>query len=81
LERIRPYTIGISRAVKLGCVPTLQVVRYFGFDDGEKEGLTVTADGLEKLSGQHQLLGWHLSAEVMSFLVNLGAEIDADEYG
>jgi hypothetical protein len=41
----------------------------------------VTADGPEKLSGQHQLLGWHLPGDVMRFLVDVGAELDVDEYG
>jgi hypothetical protein len=59
----------------------LQIVRYFNAEAGEEEEITVTEDGLEKLSGQHQLLGWHLDREVIAFLADVGAEFDADEYG
>jgi hypothetical protein len=61
--------------------PWLQIVRSFNTDDGEDETIDVTPDGLEKLSGQHQLLGWHLNGEVLDFLSEVGAELDADEYG
>jgi hypothetical protein len=43
--------------------------------------IDVTPDGLEKLAGQHQLLGSHLNREVLDFLTEVGAELDADEYG
>jgi len=63
----------------------LQIVRYFNTDDGEEEEeeevIDVTPDGLEKLSGQHQLLGWHLDRHVLNFLSEVEAEFDADEYG
>jgi hypothetical protein len=59
----------------------LQVVRYFDVEDGEEEKITVTPEGLVKLSGQHQLLGWHLDHDVLAFLVDVGAEFSADEYG
>lgn len=58
----------------------LQVVREFDGDDGEEEVLPSIGD-LQKLSGQHQLLGWHLSVEVLDFLRGVQAEIDVDEYG
>lgn len=58
----------------------LQVVRYFDADDGEEEASTVIGD-LEKLPGQHQLLGWHLSADALDFVRDVHAEIDVDEYG
>lgn len=58
-----------------------QVVRYFDHPDGEDEDLTPAVEGFEKLPGQHQLLGWHLDAEQLAFLVDIGAEIDVDEYG
>jgi sirohydrochlorin ferrochelatase len=38
-------------------------------------------DGLVKLSGQHQLLGWHVSGDVLDFVREVHAEIDVDEYG
>jgi hypothetical protein len=64
---------------------TLQLVRYLGAwlddDEGEEEGeITVTEVGT-KLPGQHQLLGWHLATDVLAFVVDVGAEIDVDEYG
>src|SRR5262245_15515111 len=36
---------------------------------------------LENLSGQHELLGWHLGSEVLDFLRRVRAELDVDEYG
>jgi|1186.fasta_scaffold937762_1 hypothetical protein len=64
---------------------TLQVVRYFGAGpaegDGEEQHITTTEEGLEKLAGQHQLLGFRLLPEVMEFVLDVGAEIDFDEYG
>jgi hypothetical protein len=36
---------------------------------------------LEKLSDQHQLLGWHLDRGVVQFLDEVDAELDVDEYG
>ena len=62
----------------------LQVVRYLDDDQGEDEKLTeVTKDGrqLVKLSGQHQLLGWHLDRRALDFLQRTHAEVDVDEYG
>jgi hypothetical protein len=63
----------------------LQVVRYFNDKNGEEEnGDSVTMpDGttFEKLSGQHQLLGWHLGRRTLDFLDHVGAVIDVDEYG
>jgi hypothetical protein len=64
----------------------LQVVRYLNDDEGENEempALILMDNGieLEKLSGQHQLLGWHLSQDVLAFLQAVGAELDVDEYG
>jgi hypothetical protein len=59
----------------------LQLVRYFGSEDGEEETIDETPEGLVKLSGQHQLLEWHLHRDTLAFLHDVGAEIDADEYG
>ncbi len=86
LDRIRPYQPAIRECVRThGVTAMLQVVRYLGAwlddDDGEEEEITVTEDGLEKLPGQHQLLGWGLDADVLAFLLDVGAEIDVDEYG
>jgi hypothetical protein len=59
----------------------LQVVRYFDDPDGEEEELSPPDAELQKLSGQHQLLGWHLDREVLDFLMATGASLDVDEYG
>lgn len=59
----------------------LQVVRYFDVADGEDEGLSSPIEGLEKLPGQHQLLGWHLDREVLEFIRLTRADLDVDEYG
>jgi hypothetical protein len=58
----------------------LQLVRHFGAADGEGEIIDQTPDGLVKLSGQHQLLGWHLHHATIA-LHDVGADIDAGEYG
>ena len=86
LDRVRPYEQAIRDCVATeDCSATLQLVRYLGAwlddDEGEEEEITVTEDGLEKLPGQHQLLGWHLDTDVLAFVLGVGAEIDADEYG
>jgi hypothetical protein len=49
--------------------------------EGEEEELTITAGGLEKLPGQHQLLGWVLDAGALRFLVDVRAELAFDEHG
>ncbi len=64
-----------------GVSAVLQVVRYFNDEAGEEEDLTSSAGGLEKLSGQHQLLGWRLNPETMAFLADVRADLDVDEYG
>ncbi|MFG2099251.1 DUF4279 domain-containing protein [Micromonospora echinaurantiaca] len=58
----------------------LQVVRVFEHPDGEEEYLASPVEGLEKLAGQHQLLGWHVDARVLEFLRLTRAELDVDEY-
>jgi hypothetical protein len=58
----------------------LNIVRYFDDEHGVQEQKG-TVDGLERLSGQHQLLGWHVSAQTVAFLSEVRAEIDVDEYG
>lgn len=67
LGRIRPVTDSIRRLIATGAVSAaLQVVRDFAADDGEAEQHTpvVTDSGvvLHALPGQHQLLGWHITA-------------------
>ena len=75
LVTIRPDLLGEGG----GCY--LQFVRYFDYDEGEEEELSPPDAPLQKLAGQHQLLGWHLDADSLNFLSRIGAEIDADEYG
>jgi hypothetical protein len=47
----------------------LSVVRYLDTADGELG------------DWQHRLLGWHLTAEVIDFLADVGADVDIEEYG
>jgi len=86
VDRAVPHSSAIRDLVRTGQVQAwLQLVRYFGvfsaMKDGEEKEISVTEDGLEKLPGQHQSLGWHLDRSVLEFLVEVGAELDADEYG
>lgn len=85
-QRIRPHADSIRALVATSPVgAVLSIFRDFDADDGEDEVLTesTTPGGgkLTKLAGQHQLLGWHLDAEFLAFLVTVGADIDGDEYG
>jgi hypothetical protein len=82
LARLEPARDEIRALVREGDVQAwLQLVRNFDAADGEEEIIDETPDGLVKLSGQHQLLGWHLHRDTLAFLHDIGAEIDADEYG
>lgn len=82
LTRMEPARDAIRGLVDEGEVQAwLQLVRTFFADDGEEEMIDKTHEGLVKLSGQHQLLGWHLHRNVLTFLHDVGADIDADEYG
>ncbi len=75
-ERIRR----LVRAPDNDVVAWLQIVRYFDLDGGEEERIDLSPEGLLKLAGRHQLLGWHLDRELLEFLDDVGAELDADEY-
>jgi hypothetical protein len=85
IARIRPVASDIRDLVSSSVVSAvIQVVRYFNDDAGDEEQFgEVKVDGqlLEKLLGQHQLLGFHLDAEVLGFLSETGIELDLDEYG
>ena len=82
LARVMPRRDAIRTLVDEGEAQAwLQLVRYFDVEDGEEEIIDETPDGLVKLGGQHQLLGWHLNRAALAFLHDVGAEIDADEYG
>ncbi len=80
VKRIMPATLQIQDLVSTSVVEVnLQIVRHFNDANGAKE--IVEEDGdMVKLTGQHQLLGWHLDAETLAFLTSIKAEIDVDEY-
>lgn len=59
----------------------LRVVRYFDDPDGEEEEFSPPEAALQKIAGQHQLLGWVLDRTVLEFLLATGAYLDVDEYG
>jgi hypothetical protein len=58
----------------------LSVVRYLNDSDGEEEQFSAPEAPLQKLPGQHQLLGWVLEPTVMAFLLAAHAFVDVDEY-
>ncbi len=74
---------GELRELEGGRSTTLQVVRYFDQGDGEEDHPIAGDEGLgmQKLAGQHFLLGLHLDKDVLQFLERTGAELDVDEYG
>ncbi len=60
------------------------MVRFLGEeagDEGEEDDAHLRTDGITRLAGQHQLLGWGLSADDLGFLTRVRATIDVDEYG
>jgi hypothetical protein len=63
----------------------LVLVRHFNDEDGQEEttASVATSDGLvlERIAGQHQLLGWCLEPDQLALLAAMRASIDADEYG
>jgi Domain of unknown function (DUF4279) len=75
LARVRPVAEAIRTLTASGSTSAvLQIVRHFNDDEGETDDndLIVTQDGrlLEKLGGQHRLLGWHLELEDLAFLAS-----------
>jgi hypothetical protein len=79
-ERIGALAVELDRIDGCPGASVLQVVRVFEHPDGEEEDLTSRVEGLQKLPGQHQLLGWHLDARTLEFLRLTRAELDVDEY-
>lgn len=75
VQRLRPYESAIHRLVddlqshEGEAGSSLRVVRYLDEEMGEADGC------------QHRLFGWHLSQDIMRFALDLGADIDIDEYG
>jgi hypothetical protein len=81
VARLQPARDAIKELIaKEDVLPVLQVVRGFDDEGGEEENPS-PVQGLEKLPGQHQLLGWHLDLQLIDFLADLRVELDADEYG
>jgi uncharacterized protein DUF4279 len=81
IERLQPVRAAIKELTfHHGVSAVVQVVRYFNDEEGEEEDKAAETHGLKKLEGQHQLLGWHLSKEVLEFLTDVRAELDIDEY-
>jgi hypothetical protein len=84
IDRVRPCRAAIAELTREPdalCGAVLEVVRYFDDQTGEEEELSPPGAPLQKLPGQHQLLGWHLDRDILTFLIAVNAEIDADEYG
>lgn len=94
VNRLNPFAEAIGTLVgeiestedsSPGVGGVLGVVRHFDDDEGEEEDLSVAGQPgdprLEKLPGQHQLLGWRLAPSVISFLMATRSALDIDEYG
>ena len=86
LARIEPVQTRLRDLITSQDVScTLVIVRDFDDPEGEDEHFeaAITKDGklLEKLPGQHQLLGWFLTHDQLGFLASIGCSISADEYG
>ncbi len=86
LSRIRPIADAIRALTVSGEVSAvLQVVRDFDNDQGEPGNYdpVTTDDGrvLQRLAGQHHLLGWHLTGDDLALLASVAATLDVDEYG
>lgn len=85
IRRLEPCASRIKALVAAGeGSAVLQVVREFDGLDGEEEchaDLQLGDVTLVVVPGQHQLLGFHLSSEILSFLTAAGASVDFDEYG
>ena len=86
LQRLEPIRAKLIDLIATADVTArLIIVRYFNDEEGEEESFdpAITEDGelLERLLGQHQMLGWYLSVEQLMLIASLGAAIWADEYG
>lgn len=80
LDRIDPCADRLAEMTATRQVTAvIEVVRYFGHPDGDEEGHEVSS--LQKLAGQHQLLGFALGTTTLDRLVRLGLSLDFDEYG
>jgi hypothetical protein len=61
----------------------IEIVRYFevGKEDDEVLAIGQGSDSLERLRGQHSLLGFHLDQRLIRFVNHTQITIDIDEYG
>ena len=81
VERLDAHAAAIGQLVASGAAhATIAVVRYLDAADGATEAHD-DAGGLVTLTGQHQLLGFHLGYRVLDFARRAGADFDFDEYG
>ncbi len=81
VNRLEPMRSEIKALTsRSGVYAVMQIVRFFEDTNGEQEVLSGPG-GVEKIPGQHQLLGWHLSSGLINFFSDVGVEIDVDEYG
>jgi hypothetical protein len=86
LARVRPLTDAIQTLVATGEITAvLQVVRDFTAQTGKPKPTPGEATNTDKvlvaLPDQQHLLGWHLTAADLAFLVSIDADLDVDEYG
>jgi hypothetical protein len=80
-HRIGELAAELGRIEGMQGFSEMQVVREFQGPDGAAEELATAVEGMVKLSGQHQLLGWHLNTRILDFLRMTLAELSVDEYG
>ena len=83
LERLAPHTEAIAALARRldaedrqGSGAALEIVRHFNDEAGRKDH-PLRRDAQ---AGAPDLLGWHLSREVLEFLHATGAVLDVDEY-
>lgn len=84
LIRLEPYAEGISALLVTGhTTGVVQIVRYFeiGAEDHDVIEPGPRVEGLERLRGQHRLLGFHLDHRLLRFAGQAQIAIDVDEYG
>jgi hypothetical protein len=83
IERLEPAKCAIRvLADSQSDVQTrFEIVRYFDTEDGEEEIIEETPEGLIKIAGQHQLLGWELTTDLLEFFSYIRADLWFDEYG
>lgn len=84
LARLEPHVDRIGALVGAGhTTGALQIVRHFevGAEDDAVLDPGRGVDGLERLRGQHPLLGFHLDHRLVRFADQARLTIDIDEYG